>query len=58
MFTFKKLGSIAALGALVLLAACGNGGGGEMAGGETAGGGTCPFTGCRELESADGGQWG
>ena len=33
MFTFKKLGSIAALGALGLLTACGNGGGGETAGG-------------------------
>jgi len=32
MFTFKKLGSIAALGALGLLTACGNGGGGETAG--------------------------
>jgi branched-chain amino acid transport system substrate-binding protein len=41
MFTFKKLGSIAALGALGLLTACGNGGGGETAGGgETTAGGT------------------
>jgi hypothetical protein len=41
MFTFKKLGSIAALGALGLLTACGNGGGGETAGGgKTTAGGT------------------
>ncbi len=33
MFTFKRLGSLAALGALGLLAACGGGGGGEAAGG-------------------------
>ena len=35
MFTFKKLSSIAALGALGLLTACGNGGGGETTAGGT-----------------------
>ena len=41
MLSFRRLGSVAALGVLGLLTACGSGGGGTTAGGgETAGGGT------------------